>query len=245
MSEASQAKPLEEVESYYDQRWSRRPRFNIPRILRHRAVVRLVRRYRPPGTETTILDLGCGPGHLAHRLRGFGRVTGVDVSRATLEGNRHRFPTLDFRWGDVTRPELADELGSFSVVVTSEVAEHVELTSRQAFFDNLAALVAPGGLLVLTTPDRGALEEAGLPVEDDQPVNNLFRRDELTAWLEGEFEVLERRAVHPAIRHRWADLLWKVLFLPLAYHGAGILTGPLGLPGSYQVLAMRRRSGRR
>lgn len=241
MPDAPQARPLDQVEEYYDQRWGRRPRFNAPRILRHRAVVRLVRRYRPEGAETTLLDLGCGPGHLAHRLSRFGWVTGVDVSRATLEGNRRRFPSLEFRWGDVGDPGLADELGTFSVVVTSEVAEHVELGGRRAFFDNLAGLVAPGGLLVLTTPDLGALEEAGLPVEDDQPVNNLFRRDELEAWLEDGFELLERRAVHPAIRHRWADLAWKALFLPLGYHGVGILTGALGLPGSYQVLALRRR----
>jgi SAM-dependent methyltransferase len=130
----------------------------------------------------------------------------------------------------------------FDVVVSSEVAEHVELEWRHTFFANLAALARPGGLLVLTTPDRGALESRGRPLEDDQPVNHLFTRSELVGWLDGEFEVLSHGGVHPVVRRRWLDLAWKVLFLPVGYRGVHRLARALSIPGAYQVVAMRRRA---
>lgn len=232
-----------DVETYYDRRWRRRQRLNVPRILRHRQILRFLRRYGPrsAGQGLEIVELGCGPGDLAARLARFGRVTAIDLSRATLEANRRRIASVDFRWGDVAEPGLANELGTFDVAVTSEVAEHIELASRQQFFGNLAQLVRPGGTLILTTPDRQALEEAGRPLSDDQPVNNLFDREELWQWLRRDFELLARIGVHPLVRTRGLDVAWKLMLLPVGYWGAGALASALDLPTAYQVLALQRR----
>lgn len=233
------------MESYYDRRWRQRQLLNVPAILRQRRVLSYLRRYRPElaGRAPRIVELGCGQGRLAARLSSEGRVTAVDLSRATLAVNRERYPQVDFRWGDLTDPALAKELGTFDVVVTSEVAEHIELGSRPAFFANLAAMVESGGLLLLTTPDRGVLERAGRPVGDDQPVNNLFDSQELLHSLDRDFTLLERSNVHPLVSNRGFDLAWKILFLPFGYRGVDALTTLLGLPGTYQVLALRRRQG--
>lgn len=230
-------------EAYYDRRWRHRQGLNVPGILRRRRVLRYVRRYAPTAAngQPRIVELGCGRGRLATRLSRLGTVMAVDLSRATLEANQRRHPEVDFRWGDVTDPALATELGSFDTAVSSEVAEHIALDARPAFFTNLARLVKPGGLLVLTTPDRGALERAGRPLRDDQPVNNLFDRQELLEWLRGDFELLEHSAVHPLVRRRPLDLAWKLLFLPLGYRGVDDLAASVGVPGTYQVLALRRR----
>jgi len=53
----------------------------------------------PPGP---ILDLGCGPGHIAGFLADAGRqVTGIDLSRAMIAEARGRVGGADFRQGDL------------------------------------------------------------------------------------------------------------------------------------------------
>ena len=61
--------------------------------------------------------------------------------------------TIDYRAVGV---EALD--GSFDLVTSMEVVEHV--ADPQAFVDALAARVAPGGLLLMSTPNRTGLSQA-------------------------------------------------------------------------------------
>jgi 2-polyprenyl-6-hydroxyphenyl methylase/3-demethylubiquinone-9 3-methyltransferase len=101
------------------------------------------------------LDVGCGAGLLAEPLARLGaEVTGVDaaaeniaVAREHAAGSRL---AIDYRAG-----ELASlGLGQFDLVTAMEVLEHV--ADKSAFITELARHLAPGGLLVLSTPNRTA-----------------------------------------------------------------------------------------
>jgi 2-polyprenyl-6-hydroxyphenyl methylase/3-demethylubiquinone-9 3-methyltransferase len=106
------------------------------------------------------LDVGCGAGLLAEPLARLGAaVTGVDaapeniaVARAHAEGQGL---AIDYRVGSV---EALD--ARFEMVTCMEVIEHV--ADPAGFVRGLARLLAPGGLLILSTPNRTPLSKLAM-----------------------------------------------------------------------------------
>lgn len=101
------------------------------------------------------LDVGCGAGLLCEPLARLGAaVTGVDaaeenVAVAAAHAKVAGLP-IDYRCGDVA--ELG--LKHFDLVTSMEVIEHV--ADKAEFLAALKAALAPGGLMVLSTPNRTA-----------------------------------------------------------------------------------------
>ena len=99
------------------------------------------------------LDVGCGAGLLCEPLARLGAaVTGVDAAEENVAAAREHAAAMglavEYRAG-----ELADlALGQFDLVTCMEVLEHV--ADKPAFVAALAASLAPGGLLILSTPNR-------------------------------------------------------------------------------------------
>ena len=116
---------------------------------------------RHPLSGKRVLDMGCGAGLLAEPLaRLGGRVTGIDAAPENIEAARSHAVqsglTIDFRTGDAAA--VAGE--TFDLVTCLEVIEHV--SDPTAFVTSLAELLAPGGLLILSTPNRTALSKLAL-----------------------------------------------------------------------------------
>lgn len=117
---------------------------------------RVGRAVRRPLEGRSALDMGCGAGLLAEPLARMGaRVTGVDAAIENVAVARHHAEgqglTIDYRQGGVET--LTGE--RFDLVTSMEVIEHV--TNRGAFITGLAGVLAPGGLMILSTPNRTLL----------------------------------------------------------------------------------------
>ncbi len=102
-----------------------------------------------------ILDVGCGGGLLAEPLaRLGGNVTGIDASKETIAAaKRHAKDgglTIDYRVSSVE--ELARKKIKYDLITALEVAEHV--ADMDSFITSLAALLKPGGLLIMSTLNR-------------------------------------------------------------------------------------------
>lgn len=99
-------------------------------------------------------DVGCGAGLLAEPLVRLGAsVTGIDAAEANIAAAREHALgqglDVDYRVGG------AEALsGRFDLVTSMEVVEHV--ADVPAFVGGLAAAVAEGGLLIMSTPNRTA-----------------------------------------------------------------------------------------
>jgi 2-polyprenyl-3-methyl-5-hydroxy-6-metoxy-1,4-benzoquinol methylase len=103
-----------------------------------------------------MLDAGCGSGILAAMAAEVPgtQVLGVDANPAAIEFGSRTFdrPNLAFRLGLVD--ELNAEPGSFEKISFLEVIEHLSRAQGEAILAQFAHLLAPGGRLVLTTPNR-------------------------------------------------------------------------------------------
>lgn len=110
---------------------------------------RVMRDIRPPRGANRVLDVGCGAGGLLARYRALGwTVRGVEPSENGVRSARER--GLDVHLGTVFDAPFDDE-ERFDLVLLSHVIEHVRQPVK--LLARCAELLAPGGLLVLTTPN--------------------------------------------------------------------------------------------
>ena len=138
------------------------------------------------------LDVGCGAGLLCEPLARLGAtVTGMDAAAENIAvASAHAAQSglaIDYRHGSVE--DLAGE--RFDLVTSLEVIEHV--TDPAAFIAGLAAALAPGGLMVLSTPNRTAMsrialitlaEGTGRIPRGTHDWDKFLTPDELTALVE-------------------------------------------------------------
>ena len=106
----------------------------------------------------TVLDLGCvkhsaefaakDPRWLHRRVRAAAkRCVGVDYAKAEVE--KLNAMGIEVVHGDVTRRLPLDE--KFEVIFAGDLIEH--LSNFEGFFENCSRLLAPGGALILSTPN--------------------------------------------------------------------------------------------
>jgi 2-polyprenyl-3-methyl-5-hydroxy-6-metoxy-1,4-benzoquinol methylase len=105
----------------------------------------LLRRFPPD--RKRVLDFGCMDGVFTLRLQQLGaEAVGYDISReAIAQAEKFRGSALH-----PTFTTVAPGPGQFDLVYCNEVLEHVE--DDAAFVGGLVKFLAPGGLLVGTTP---------------------------------------------------------------------------------------------
>lgn len=133
-----------------------------------------------------VLDAACGEGYGAALLaRAGATVTAVDLSGDALTHARARYghlPGLAFEAGDVANlSHLPD--GGFDLIVSFETLEH--LAAQDAMLAGFRRLLAPGGLLLVSTPDRRVYSDR-TGYRNEFHVRELYR-DEFEALLARHF----------------------------------------------------------
>jgi SAM-dependent methyltransferase len=173
------------VKDYYEELWERLPDELHPPDLGRRRRFALAN----VAAGDRVLDLGCGSGDLTADLEQAGAdVVGVEVAETALRRAHARHPELDLRLAPIDGPlPLAD--GSFDVVWSSEVIEHVGDTGQ--WLSEVRRVLVPRGRLLLTTPSHGRLRLAVGGVERySQPLGDhlhLYTASSLRGLLQ-EFD---------------------------------------------------------
>ncbi|MFC1575195.1 methyltransferase domain-containing protein [Gemmatimonadota bacterium] len=163
----------------------------------------------PPGA--TILDLGCGYGHLAAYLsKTAGRVVAVDHNEEVLaQASRlHEQKGLEFRVGSA-QAFLETEVEGFDVLVLSHVLEHLD--DPGSF---LARFVSRFRFVFIEVPDFDHsylnLYREHFGVEDaytDEDHISEFGREELRELVEGAGLAILRREYRVGVQRLWCEVL--------------------------------------
>ena len=159
-----------------------------------------------------VLDVACGAGFGLEMLDAAGaRVIGMDLDYAPLRGGQRQVQA------DATRLPLPD--ASIDVIASFETIEHVP--DARALVYELRRVLRPGGVLVLSTPNR----EFGPPERHtDNPFHvQEFTAPELHALLRESFDQVQLYGQRPDPSYRFvpylmvdrdlspAALAWKAL----------------------------------
>lgn len=106
-----------------------------------------------------LLDVGCGAGLVSEGLSRMGAaVSAIDATEKMIEAAKHHLQaspaplTINYRHATVS--QLVEEGKSFDAITALEVIEHVDDPS--GFLVDLAKLVRPGGMLILSTLNKTA-----------------------------------------------------------------------------------------
>lgn len=132
--------------------------------------------------DPRIIELGCGTGWLTSILGTIGPAVGVDLADAAIERASERYPHVAFIAADI--PAWEYPKGSFDIVVSHEVLEHVK--DQDGYLEVACGLLRTGGWLILTTPNRdtfAALSPGAAVAFDPQPIENTLNVGEVRSLL--------------------------------------------------------------
>lgn len=153
------------------------------------------------------LDVGCGAGLLCEPLARLGAaVTGVDAAQENIAAAAAHAAggglPIDYRCGEIG----ALGLTGFDLVTSMEVIEHV--ADKAAFIGALASTLAPGGLMILSTPNRTAQSKLLM------------------------VEAAERIGLVPRGTHHWDDFITPEELRELVTNAGLIMGEPQGIAWS-------------
>jgi len=131
-----------DLKAYYDAYWEGADdTFDLDRLA-------LLEKHVRPGDN--VLEVDCGPGVLAARMRDIGaHVTATDLSSVAVE--RARAKGIDCTQLDIDSEPLPFADNSFGVVVSNSMIEHRFF--HEKVFDECARVLEPGGRFIVCLPN--------------------------------------------------------------------------------------------
>lgn len=204
-----------------------------------------------PGSGGRVLDVGCGGGFLLEELarRGYSGV-GIDLSPESVDIARTRL--TDIGAADRLTAQVGSAYeppeGTYDLITLTDVLEHLE--DPRACLRALRGNLAPGGLLVISTPNRRSLPGArrwlsehgvpGLPL-------GLAPIDEWQTWVSLQSHAaaaglvpVSRRGIFFRPGGRIGSQIGRAYrFIGVRRAEVGLSRTPVGRFGFYIVLGFR------
>lgn len=226
---------VEDEVSYYNERWRQ---FEYANLYSQERCQFILESLLEMGIEQPrICDLGSGAGWLAGILSAFGPTVGVELSPDAVELARVRYPGAEFVCADAT--EWEPKPGSFDVVVSQEVLEHI--FEKPKYLAVARKALRAGGYLLMTTPNLDVLN--AIPksereaIWEIQPVELPVNREQLNGLVrDAGFRVVRTSSVVFGCGKLGRDRI-------VNSHKLNALLSQMGVGKSWKKLALRRDFG--
>lgn len=151
-----------------------------------------------------ILDIGCGIGWSSYELaRHFRRsnILGIDLSNELIQRAGYLFslPNLSFKGLDVTSELRCLAKNKYDVVVLIDVFEHIQMSVRKKFCQQINEILKPEGQVIMTYPSP--VHQEWYRVNDPvklQPIDNDINFEDLqdfAKWIDGTLLHFEYRSI--------------------------------------------------
>jgi SAM-dependent methyltransferase len=161
---------------------------------------------RNPGEGRAAIDIACGLGDNAEALAAAGyRTTAFDLAETAIGWARQRFPDspVDYRVADMLNPPDG-WTGGFDLVNECYTIQSVPLAMRETMTRGVAALVKPGGTLLVyarTRPEGSEPEGPPWPLSPAEA--SRFAELGLTLMSEETFDIMRSDKTIPHVFAVW------------------------------------------
>jgi SAM-dependent methyltransferase len=126
--------------------------------------VDILLRYRD-ALSGRVLELGSGAGRLTGYLAEIARsVHGIDLSEAMVGYSRDRYPMASFAQGDMRDPGTFGSQPWDAIVAGFNILDVLGDADRQTLLDRIHDALSPGGILVMSSHNRGVAAHLGDPL---------------------------------------------------------------------------------
>jgi 2-polyprenyl-3-methyl-5-hydroxy-6-metoxy-1,4-benzoquinol methylase len=152
-----------------------------------------------------VVDFGCGGGEFCALASAAGYdVVGIDVAEPPVATARKLHPGVEFRVADAAELAAA-EPESFDLVTLWDVIEHVK--RPHALVAACAALLRPGGLLALGTPNGDSLYDrvAALAYRLVRPTGELMLMQRYSQW---HLQIWTSRTLTRLVHDHGLEVAW-------------------------------------
>lgn len=148
-----------------------------------------------PHDTRRVLDLGCGAGYLIGlALQCFPEATGIglDFSATMLDMAREQFAgDKRVEWIERSLDDSLPEFGAFDAIISSFAIHHCSDQRKRAIYQEAFAQLRPGGVFCnlehvaspTATMHEKFLSELHIPLEEDDPSNQLLDLNTQLTWL--------------------------------------------------------------
>ena len=161
------------------------------------------------------LDVGCGNGYGSHYLAEEAeRIEAIDIAEEALTFARriYRRDNLAFHQASATALPFPD--GSFDVASCLEMIEHISSTDAGRLLGEVARVLRPDGLLIVSTPN-GALTSHDREHPDNPHHEREYAVEEFERLLAPHFGQIELYAQHAseetlARRDAYRQTDWRI-----------------------------------
>lgn len=157
-----------------------------------------------------VLEIGCGSGYGAYYLAHVAReVTAINVNREALDRAQALFRRANLTYVDMEGTRLDFPDGRFDVVGSFQVIEHIPEPSLRTFLTEIARVLAPGGVCVISTLNVDHNRKGAASYQKPSFHEKEFSPAELRTLLDGVFPFVELHGLYPTGRHRAYQRLKK------------------------------------
>jgi len=123
--------------------------------------------------QGSVIDLGCGEGHLAGLLAENGHsVTGIDKNKEKIRIAALLYPQATFIAGDIRSADLPE--AAFDTALLAEVLEHLTEEAAREAVESAMRFLKPGGRLVVSVPNEDCVPHRNHLQEFDRRSLRMF-----------------------------------------------------------------------